>query len=58
MLRMRIRELEKQVNDLNAVPANTPSTPSNLVTSPPLEAEEEGSMAAAIASSSGVVDKA
>ena len=58
MLRMRIRELEKQVNDLNAVPANTPSTPSNLMTSPPLEAEEEASMAAAIASSSGVVDKA
>ena len=41
MLRMRIRDLEKQVNELNAVPANTPSTPSNLMTSPPLEAEGE-----------------
>lgn len=58
MLRMRIRELEKQVSDLNAAPANTPSTPSNLMTSPPLEAEEEASMVAAIASSSGTADKA
>ena len=58
MLRMRIRELEKQVNDLNAVPANTPATPSNLVTSPPVEMEEEASMAATIVSTSGVADKA
>jgi hypothetical protein len=49
MLRMRIRELEKQVNDMNAVPANTPATPSNLLTSSPVETEE--SMAAANASS-------
>lgn len=40
MLRLRIRELEKQVNDLHAAPANTPATPSNL-TSPPVEVEEE-----------------
>lgn len=38
MLRMRIRELERQVSDLNASPANTPATPSNLMTSPPLGA--------------------
>lgn len=37
MLRMRIRELEKQVADATAMPANTPATPSNLTTSPPIE---------------------
>jgi hypothetical protein len=39
MLRLRIRELEKQVSELSEIPANTPATPSNLVTSPPLDAE-------------------
>ncbi|KAI9696845.1 MAG: hypothetical protein M1836_005207 [Candelina mexicana] len=41
MLRMRIRELERQVSDLNPTPSNThaPATVSNL-TAPPLEAEE------------------
>lgn len=42
MLRVRIRDLEKQVNDMNAAPANTPATPSNL-TSPPAEADTEPS---------------
>ncbi|KPI34718.1 uncharacterized protein AB675_9430 [Cyphellophora attinorum] len=36
MLRMRIRDLEKQLAEANTSPANTPSTPSNLVTSPHL----------------------
>ncbi len=58
MLRMRIRDLEKQVNELNTVPANTPSTSSNLMTSPPLEAGEEASMAASIPASSSTTDKA
>lgn len=39
MLRMRIRELEKQASEAHAVPANTPATPSNLVTSPPIEGQ-------------------
>jgi len=47
MLRMRIRELEKQISDLSSAPANTPAIPSNLVTSPPVEADEEASTAAA-----------
>jgi hypothetical protein len=37
MLRLRIRELERQINDMNATQANTPSIASNLVTSPPIE---------------------
>ncbi|EXJ82500.1 hypothetical protein A1O3_06313 [Capronia epimyces CBS 606.96] len=49
MLRMRIRELEKQLSELSAAPANTPSIPSNLVSSPPVEAQEEASAAADIA---------
>lgn len=40
MLRMRIRELEKQVQERQHSPANTPAQPSNLVTSPPLEPED------------------
>ena len=47
MLRLRIRELEKQVSEANAAPANTPATPSNLATSPPVEGE----------STSGAADK-
>lgn len=42
MLRMRIRELEKQLQERQSstpIPG-TPSHPSNLVTSPPLEAQE------------------
>jgi hypothetical protein len=50
MLRARIRELEKQVNELNHVPANTPARESNLA-SPPVEAQEEPG------ESSGVVEK-
>lgn len=46
MLRMRIRDLEKQISDMSSAPANTPVVPSNLVTSPPVEAEEEVSPAA------------
>lgn len=45
MLRMRIRDLEKQISDMSSAPANTPVVPSNLVTSPPVEAEEEASPA-------------
>lgn len=33
MLRLRIRELEKQLSEKTGSPANTPSTPSNLATS-------------------------
>jgi len=41
MLRLRIRELERQVTDLNPHgQANTPPIPSNLATSPPLEGME------------------
>lgn len=40
LLRSRIRELEKQISELSAAPANTPPTPSNLATSPPMEAED------------------
>ena len=39
MLRVRIRELEKQLQEKQASSA-TPSQHSNLVTSPPLEAED------------------
>jgi hypothetical protein len=45
MLRMRIRELEKQVNEAHAAPANTPATPSNLVTSPPVQGVRLGGAA-------------
>ena len=41
MLRIRIRELEKQLHDRHSSDASTPTLHSNLVTSPPLEAEEE-----------------
>jgi hypothetical protein len=37
MLRLRIRELERQINDMNATQANTPPIPSNLATSPPVD---------------------
>lgn len=47
MLRLRIRELEKQVSEAHASPANTPATPSNLATSPPVEGD----------SGSGTADK-
>lgn len=49
LLRQRIRELEKQIAEMEILPANTPATPSNLVTSPPLEAQEDASVAAAVA---------
>lgn len=49
MLRQRVRELERQLVDGN-VPANTPHHPSNLMTSPPVEALEEASQAAAVES--------
>lgn len=57
MLRARIRELEKQVNDLNSVPANTPATPSNLVTSPPLERQDDEANLAAAVASAGLAEK-
>ncbi|KEF57576.1 uncharacterized protein A1O9_05494 [Exophiala aquamarina CBS 119918] len=57
MLRMRIRELEKQISDMSTAPANTPAIPSNLVTSPPVEAEEEASAAAEVARNTGDSDK-
>jgi hypothetical protein len=37
MLRLRIRELERQIGDMNATQANTPSIASNLATSQPIE---------------------
>lgn len=38
MLKLRIRELERQVGDMNPNnQANTPPVPSNLATSPPVE---------------------
>lgn len=37
MLRLRIRELERQITDMNPTQANTPPIPSNLATSPPVE---------------------
>lgn len=37
MLRLRIRELERQIGDMNATQANTPSIASNLATSPTIE---------------------
>jgi hypothetical protein len=40
LLRSRIRELEKQISELSAAPANIPPTPSNLATSLPMEAED------------------
>ena len=53
MLRLRIRELERQINDLNSSQANTPVVPSNLATSPPVS-----SPAIATRSTSGTeVDK-
>ena len=57
MLRMRIRDLEKQISELNAMPANTPATPSNLVSSPPIEAEREASAAAEVARITAEPDK-
>lgn len=49
MLRLRIRDLEKQISEMSSAPANTPAVPSNLVTSPPVEAEEEVSTVPAVA---------
>jgi len=43
MLRLRIRELEKQLQERQTTPAGTPAHHSNLVTSPPIEAEDAGS---------------
>ena len=37
MLRLRIRELERQINEMNATQANTPPIASNLATSQPIE---------------------
>lgn len=41
MLRIRIRELEKQLHDRHSSGASTPALHSNLVTSPPLEAKDK-----------------
>lgn len=57
MLRMRIRELEKQISEMSSAPANTPIIPSNLVTSPPVEADEEASAAAEVARITADTDK-
>ncbi|KAL9017201.1 MAG: hypothetical protein Q9185_005440 [Variospora sp. 1 TL-2023] len=40
MLKMRIRELERQLNDGNSAMASSPSNPSNL-TAPPMDADSE-----------------
>ncbi|KAI4149518.1 MAG: hypothetical protein LQ341_001293 [Variospora aurantia] len=40
MLKMRIRELERQLNDGNSAMAGSPSNPSNL-TAPPMDADSE-----------------
>lgn len=40
MLRMRIRELEKQVSEMSSLPDNTPATPSNLVSASSMTTEE------------------
>ncbi|KAF2762140.1 hypothetical protein EJ05DRAFT_482919 [Pseudovirgaria hyperparasitica] len=43
MLKMRIRELERQIADCNPIPSpHAPALPSNLATSPPLEAQQTG----------------
>jgi len=57
MLRMRIRELEKQIAEMSTAPANTPPMPSNLVTSPPVEAEEASPSAPAIVRGAAEADK-
>lgn len=57
MLRMRIRELEKQLSELTSAPANTPTVPSNLVSSPSVEAQEEASAAADVARTTTQPDK-
>ncbi|KAA6408662.1 MAG: hypothetical protein FRX48_07744 [Lasallia pustulata] len=44
MLRLRIRELERQFNEMNSAQANTPAVPSNLV-NPPVEADSAGTAA-------------
>ncbi|OAP55033.1 hypothetical protein AYL99_10733 [Fonsecaea erecta] len=64
MLRMRIRELEKQISELTASPANTPAIPSNLVSNPPVNnvpvrvAQEEATAAAEVARVTVEPDKA
>lgn len=61
MLRMRIRELERQISDLSPSPRNTPVIPSNLATSAPVQsqiaAEEAASAAAAVARISAEPEK-
>lgn len=61
MLRMRIRELERQISDLSASPRNSPATPSNLATSLPLRGaqteEAEASAAAEVARITAEPDK-
>ncbi|KAJ9630365.1 uncharacterized protein PV06_08094 [Exophiala oligosperma] len=58
LLRQRIRELEKQIAEMEILPPNAPATPSNLATSPPIEAEEEAaSVAAAVARITAEQDK-
>ncbi|KAL9593026.1 MAG: hypothetical protein Q9179_006155 [Wetmoreana sp. 5 TL-2023] len=44
MLKMRIRELERQLNDGSSATTNTPSNPSNLA-GPPIDADTGGSSA-------------
>jgi hypothetical protein len=41
MLRLRIRELERQIGEMGSLQANAPVTPSGLGTSPPVETEDE-----------------
>ncbi|KIW14120.1 hypothetical protein PV08_06901 [Exophiala spinifera] len=57
LLRQRIRELEKQIAEMEILPANTPATPSNLATSPPIAAQQEASVAAAVARITAEQDK-
>ncbi|RMD39216.1 hypothetical protein DV735_g5911, partial [Chaetothyriales sp. CBS 134920] len=50
LLRQRIRELEKQVGELTAAIPNSPPTPSNLATAPPVE---DGEQDAAVTATTG-----
>ncbi|KAK2758318.1 hypothetical protein FQN54_004164 [Arachnomyces sp. PD_36] len=52
MLKLRIRELERQVNDLNSSPAHTPATASNLTSTPSSSGVDTGSTSEASASAS------
>jgi len=60
MLRMRIRDLEKQISEMHALSSNTPATPSNLLTesSSADAAEAEAAAAAEVARITAEPEKA